>query len=101
MVPEDTQSKADQYYESGMVFGILLYRYISLRSSGQDDPVFKAPCPKEVPEVIRTLLSTMCRASVNHRLFETSIASLDRYLLCDTPNEVQSALSIVPDASLQ
>jgi len=94
-------AEADQIYESGVVYGVLLYRYMSLRSSGLNDPVFTAPCPKEVPDVIRALLSTMCRASINHRLFETSIASLDRYLLCDSPNEVQAALSMVPDASLQ
>jgi hypothetical protein len=48
-------------YESGLVLGILLSRFVALRSSGPTDPVFTSPVPSEVPEVIRTLLTCVCQ----------------------------------------
>lgn len=92
---------AEGYYESGLVAGILLSRYIALRSSGPADPVFTTPVPSEIPEVIRTLLTCMSRASVNARLFETGWHSLDRLLLSESPEEVRIALRSDSDARIQ
>jgi hypothetical protein len=88
-------------YESGLVLGILLSRFVALRSSGPTDPVFTSPVPSEVPEVIRTLLTCMSRASVNSRLFETGWHSLDRLLLAESPEELRIALQDASDARLQ
>ena len=92
---------ADGYYESGLVAGILLSRYIALRASGPADPVFTTPVPSELPEVIRTLLTCMSRASVNSQLFEKGWRSLDRLLLSESPQELRIALRTVSDASIQ
>lgn len=92
---------AEGYYESGLVAGILLSRYIALRSSGPADPVFTTPVPSEIPEVIRTLLTCMSRACVNARLFEMGWHSLDRLLLSESPEELRVALRDSPDARLQ
>jgi hypothetical protein len=98
---ENPSLDAEGYYESGLVAGILLSRYIALRSSGPTDPVFTAPVPSEIPEVIRTLLTCMSRVSVNSRLFETGWHSLDRLLLSESPEELRIALRDTSDARLQ
>lgn len=87
---ETASTEADQYYESGLVAGLLHARLLFLKSSGPHDPILLAPVPTEVPDTIRTLLSCMCRNAVNARLFEISFAALDHVLLCSSPAEVKA-----------
>ncbi len=98
---EKPDPDVEGYYESGLVAGILLSRYIALRSSGHGDPVFSTPVPSELPEVIRALLACMPRACVNARLFEGGWHSLDRLLLAESPEELRIALRDTSDARIQ
>jgi hypothetical protein len=90
----------DQVWNSGFVCGLLTARYYSLRHQISDG-FFRTAAPTELPEVVSALLAQMCRVAIDERLFETSWASLDHLLLCDSKDELQSALALVPDRRLQ
>jgi hypothetical protein len=100
MDAEDTTTE-DSYFESGFVTGLLVARQLILRCTGTNDPIFHAPAPTEAPDTIQALLSSMPRAAVNARLFESGWNSLDRLLLSETPEELKNALLNEPDARLQ
>ena len=80
--------------------GLLTARYYALRHA-MTDGFFRSAAPTDTPEVVCALVSLMCRASIDRRLFETSWASLDHLLLCESADELQSALALVPDHRLQ
>ncbi len=85
---------------SGFVCGLLTARYYALRYQ-PCDVIFRTKAPSELPEVVRALISQMPKVSIDERLFEISWASLDHLLLCDSPEELQRALALVPDHRLQ
>jgi hypothetical protein len=97
---DTTEDSLRAAYAGGFVSGLLTARYYALRH-----PItagfFQTPVPDQTPDVVYSLLSNMCRAAVDENLFKKSWDSLDRLLLCDSPQELEAALSIVPDASLQ
>ena len=93
-------TEADEYWDSGYVVGLLVSRYFLLRG-GPAARAFCEPAPTEVPLVVRSLLSGMCRGSINRHLFETSWQSLDRLLMSETSEELQIALRTISDASIQ
>lgn len=90
----------DQGWNSGFVCGLLTARYYALRHQ-TSDAVFRSAAPTDLPEVVSALLTQMCRVSIDERLFERSWASLDHLLLCDSADELQRALALVPDRLLQ
>jgi hypothetical protein len=101
MDTEDTTSSDNDYFESGYVAGLLVARQLFLKSSGANDPIFHAPAPLEASDTIQALLSSMPRAAVNARLFESGWKSLDRLLLSESPEELKNALLNESDARLQ
>ena len=100
MTPDTTAGTTNDSWDGGFVHGLLTARYYALRHETTGD-FFRAAVPSEVPDVVCTLISTMCRAAIDHRLFESSWASLDHLLLCESKQELQSALAMVPDATVQ
>ena len=100
MSTDDTETPTDGAWNGGFVCGLLTARFYSLRHANTDQ-FFRTAAPTEVPEVVYSLMATMCRDAIDHRLFETSWASLDHLLLCDSKDELQGALKAVPDYRLQ
>jgi hypothetical protein len=98
--PVEQESEGRAYWESGYVVGLLVSRYYFLRG-GAGAPMFCEPAPVEAPAVVQSLLSAMCRDSVNRHLFESSWQSLDRLLLSETSAELEIALRTVSDSSIQ
>ena len=100
MSTEATATPADDVWSGGFVCGLLTARYYALRHAITDD-FFRTAAPTETPEIVYALMSSMCRAAIDQRLFETSWASLDHLLLCNSPQELQTALAIISDCRLQ
>ena len=100
MESDSTEDPADAAYAGGFVTGILTARYYALRYPTTGG-FFQTPVPDETPDVVYSLLANMCRAAVDENLFTKSWDSLDRFLLCETSQELQAALSIIPNRSLQ
>lgn len=98
--PVEQPSERREYWESGYVVGLLVSRYYFLRG-GAAARTFCEPAPVEAPAIVQSLLTSMCRDSVNRHLFEDSWQSLDRLLLAETTEELQVALRTVSDASVQ
>jgi hypothetical protein len=98
--PVEQPSEVKAYWESGYVVGLLVSRYYFLRG-GAAAPAFCEPAPVEAPAIVQSLLTSMCRESVNRHLFEASWRSLDRLLVSETLEELQIALRTVSDASIQ
>jgi hypothetical protein len=94
------ESNPDAQWIGGYVTGLLTARYYALRHP-MTDVIFRFAAPSETPEVVCSLLQSMCRVALDQRLFETSWASLDHYLLCDSVTELQTALAMIPDKLLQ
>lgn len=100
MTTETTEVTTDEAWNGGFVSGLLTARYYTLRHAMTDD-FFRTAAPTDVPEVVCALISHMCKASINHRLFETSWGSLDHLLLCESADELEKALALVHDRQLQ
>jgi hypothetical protein len=98
--PAEQPSEGRDYWESGYVVGLLVSRYYFLRG-GAAAPLFSEPAPVEAPAIVQSLLSAMCRESVNRHLFGDSWQSLDGLLLSKTPEELQIALRTISGASIQ
>lgn len=90
----------DDAWDGGFVCGLLTARYYALRHA-MTDQFFRSAAPMDTPEVVCALISLMCRASIDQRLFETSWASLDHLLLCESADELQRAIALIPDHRLQ
>jgi hypothetical protein len=90
----------DQGWNSGFVCGLLTARYYALRHQISDG-FFRTAAPTDLPEVVSALLAQMTRVAIDERLFEKSWASLDHLLLCESTDELQRALALVPDRHLQ
>lgn len=90
----------DEGWNSGFVCGLLTARYYGLRHQ-ISDAIFRNAAPTDLPDVVSALISAMARVSIDERLFERSWASLDHLLLCDSVDELQRALALVPDRLLQ
>jgi hypothetical protein len=99
-VTEEARATTDAAWDGGFVCGLLTARYYTLRHAMSDE-FFRSAVPTKTPDVVYELVSQMSRASLDHRLFETSWASLDHLLLCDSVDELRSALALVPDRNLQ
>jgi len=97
---DETTAGTNAAWDGGFVCGLLTARYYTLRHAMSDE-FFRSAVPTKTPEVVYELVSTMSRTSIDHRLFETSWASLDHLLLCDSVGELRSALALVPDRNLQ
>ena len=96
----ETTLTTDDAWDGGFVSGLLTARYYALRHA-MTDKFFRSAMPTELPEVVCALISQMCKASIAKRLFETSWASLDHLLLCESADELQRALALIPDHRLQ
>ena len=94
-------STTNDVWNGGFVCGLLTARYYTLRHATADDFFSSAAAPTETPEVVGALITQMCRASIDERLFETSWASLDHLLLCESADELRQALAFVQDRNLQ
>lgn len=90
----------DDAWSGGFVCGLLTARYYALRHAMTDD-FFRSAAPTATPEVVCILMARMCKASIDQRLFETSWASLDHLLLCESGDELQQALALIHDRQLQ
>jgi hypothetical protein len=97
---ETTTQSTDDVWNGGFVCGLLTARYYVLRHAMTDD-FFRSAAPTDMPEVVCALVSNMCRASIDQRLFQKSWAALDHLLLCDSADELVRALSLVHDHKLQ
>ena len=91
MEPDKTEDQTAAAYAGGFVTGLLTARYYALRHP-MTASFFQAPVPDQTPDVVYNLLSGMCRAAVDENLFKKSWDSLDRLLLCETPQELEAAL---------
>ena len=100
MKPDKTEDQMGAAYAGGFVTGLLTARYYALRHP-INDTFFQTPVPDQTPDVVYSLLSNMCRVAVDENLFKKSWDSLDRLLLCESPQELETALSVVPECSLQ
>jgi hypothetical protein len=100
MSTETTAQRNDDEWDGGFVCGLLTARYYALRHATTDS-FFQTAAPAELPEVVCALISHMCRASISHRLFQNGWGSLDHLLLCSSADELQKALPLVHDRSLQ
>ncbi len=100
MEPDKTEDQMAAAYAGGFVTGLLTARYYALRHP-MTAGFFQSPVPDQTPDVVYSLLSNMCRVAVDENLFKKSWDSLDHLLLCDSPQELEAALSIVPECSLQ
>lgn len=98
--PVEHPTERREYWESGYVVGLLVSRYYFIRGAAAA-AAYCEPAPVEAPAVVQSLLTSMCRESVNRHLFESSWQSLDRLLSSETPEELQIALRTVSDASMQ
>jgi hypothetical protein len=96
----ETTVTNDDAWNSGFVCGLLTTRYYALRHKVSDG-FFRTAASTDLPEVVYELLRQMCKAAIDERLFETSWASLDHLLLCESRDELQRALALVPDRHLQ
>ncbi len=99
----ETDNAEDQMaaaYAGGFVTGLLTARYYAIRHP-MTASFFQTPVPDQTPDVVYTLLSNMCRVAVDENLFKKSWDSLDRLLLCESPQELEAVLSTIPDSSLQ
>jgi hypothetical protein len=97
---DETRVGSDGAWDGGFVCGLLTARYYALRHAMSDE-FFRSAVPTHTPEVVYALVSQMSRASVDHKLFETSWASLDHLLLCESTDELMRALALAPDYRLQ
>ena len=100
MTNQEAETPADAAWSGGFVCGLLTSRYYALRHE-TGDAFFRAAAPTQTPEVVYTLMASMCRAALDQRLFETGWASLDHLLLCESKHELLSALALIPDHRLQ
>ena len=100
MAPETTTQATDDVWNGGFVCGLLTARYYALRHAMTDN-FFRSAAPTDMPEVVCAVITHMCRASIDQRLFETSWASLDHLLLCESTDELQKVLALVHDRHLQ
>jgi hypothetical protein len=97
---DETTSGTNAAWDGGFVCGLLTARYYALRHA-MSDKFFRSAVPTQTPEVVYALVSQMSRACIDHKLFETSWASLDHLLLCESTDELQRALALVHDRHLQ
>jgi hypothetical protein len=97
---DTTEDSLRAAYAGGFVTGLLTARYYALRHP-MNGGFFQTPVPDQTPDVVYRLLSEMCRAGVDDNLFKKSWDSLDRLLLCESPQELETALSVIPECSLQ
>jgi hypothetical protein len=101
MTADNTTNHADDAYAGGFVTGLLTARYWHLRNPVRAE-FFHKPIPSDTPPIVYSLLSSMCRAAIDDRLFGTGgFLELDTLLLCETESELQSVLRTVPDARIQ
>jgi hypothetical protein len=98
---ETDEDRMDRVYAGGFVTGLLTARFWHLRNPVKDEFSLK-PVPTETPPIVYALLSSMCRAAIDSRLFETQgFREIDALLLCDTENELHAALRTLPDCRIQ
>ena len=100
MDSDSTEDPADAAYAGGFVTGLLTARYYAIRYS-QSSTLFSSPVPTETPDIVYSLLTSICRAAIDESLFKKSWDSLDRLLLCESPQELQAALLVIPGSRLQ
>ena|SRR2546421_12120243 len=100
MNTENPARHIDEAWDGGYAAGLLSARYYALRYA-PNDSFFLTPAPTEVPAIVRELLSSMCRGSIDSRLFESSWTSLDHALLCETSSELRTVLAMIPERHFQ
>jgi len=91
----------DDARNGGFVCGLFTARYYGLRHAMADNFFRSAAAPTDLPEVVCALIQQMSRASIDDRLFQSSWASLDHLLLCESADELKKVLPLVHDRSLQ
>ena len=87
------EQSADVAYTDGYVQGFITARYYALRY-GKDDALFSAPAPLDPPDVVVTILESMCTGCLYRHLFEDGWNSLDELLLCDSSEQLKAKLEI-------
>ena len=100
MNPEESGAALDDARSGGFVCGLLTARYYALRHAIRGE-FFRAAAPSDTPEVVYRLMTRMCRSAIARRLFETSWVSLDHLLLCESTQELDRALALAFDHTLQ
>jgi hypothetical protein len=79
----------DVAYTDGYVEGLITARYYALRYA-KDDAFFDEPAPLDTPEVVVSIVESMCTGCLYRHLWENGWNSLDELLLCDSSEHVQA-----------
>ena len=96
----ESAAASDDAWSSGFVCGLLTARYYVLRHAVTGE-FFDAAAPSDTPEIVYLLMTRMCKAAIDSRLFGTSWGSLDHLLLCESGQELDRALALASDHRLQ
>lgn len=100
MTTEIVEATIDDAWSAGYISALLSMRYAVLHE-GMTGELFRKPAPTKVPDVVCAILTNMCRGAIDRHIIESSWASLDQLLLCNSEEEVRNALDRIQNHRLQ